>query len=222
MSALRKSTRGPGRPPKTGGSRLETRERLVRCGIEILTEKGFASTGIDEVLKKVNVPKGSFYHYFSSKDDFGRAVIDGYAAYFANKLDRWLLNETRKPLDRLRDFVEDGKEGLRRFDFRRGCLIGNMGQELGSTHAEFRKPIDDVFVDWQARVERCLEQAVAAGELSAQADCANLAAFFWIGWEGAVLRAKLVRNTTPVDLFANTFFAWLPVNQANQEISKEI
>ena len=161
MTTKTKPARGPGRPPKTDGSRLETRERLVRCGIEILTEKGFASTGIDEVLKKVSVPKGSFYHYFSSKDDFGRAVIDGYATYFAKKLDHWLLDETRAPLARLRDFVEDGKAGLRRFDFRRGCLIGNLGQELASTHEGFREPLDEVFQDWQSRVERCLDAAKA-------------------------------------------------------------
>lgn len=210
MSPENTMKRGPGRPPKTDGSRLETRERLVRCGIELLTEKGFASTGIDEVLKKVGVPKGSFYHYFSSKDDFGRAVIDGYAAYFANKLDHWLLNENRAPLERLHDFVEDGKNGLKRFDFRRGCLIGNMGQELGSTHEEFRTPLDDVFLDWQHRVERCLKAAITAGELSAKADCGKIAAFFWIGWEGAVLRSKLVRSTAPLDLFADTFFESLP------------
>lgn len=199
-----------GRPPKTDGSRMETRNRLIWCGIEILTEKGFASTGIDEVRKKTGVPKGSFYHYFASKDAFGRAVVDGYATYFANKLDKWLLNEDRAPLDRLRDFIEDGKDGLRRFDFRRGCLIGNLGQELGSTHEEFRTPLEDVFRDWQMRVERCLHAAVAASEISAEADCAQMAVFFWIGWEGAVLRAKLVRDTSPVDLFADTFFNALP------------
>ena len=209
MTTIDKPARGPGRPPKTDGSRLETRERLVRCGIEILTEKGFASTGIDEVLRTVGVPKGSFYYYFSSKDDFGRAVIDGYAAYFANKLDHWLLDETRAPLDRLRSFVEDGKQGLRRFEFRRGCLIGNLGQELGSTNEGFRAPLDEVFLDWQARVQRCLEEAVTVGDISAEIDCAQMAAFFWIGWEGAVLRAKLVRDTSPVDLFADTFFSGL-------------
>jgi len=209
MSTTTPPKRRPGRPPKTDDSHHETRERLVRCGIELLTEKGFACTGIDEVLKKVGVPKGSFYHYFKSKDAFGRAVVDGYAAYFANKLDRWLLNEKRAPLDRLRDFVEDGKDGLRRFDFKRGCLIGNMGQELGSTNEEFREPLEDVFLDWQARVERCLGLAKSTGEISDDADCAKLAAFFWIGWEGAVLRAKLVRDTAPVDLFTDTFFAGL-------------
>ena len=202
--------RRPGRPPKTDGAQRETREQLVRCGIEILTEKGFASTGIDQVLKKVGVPKGSFYHYFTSKDDFGRAVIDGYAAYFARKLDRWLLDESRRPLDRLRDFVADGCNGLQRFEFRRGCLIGNLGQELGSTHDGFRAPLEEVFRDWQGRVERCLEAARAAGDLAPEADCARLAELFWIGWEGAILRAKLVRDLAPVDLFIDHFFSALP------------
>ena len=210
MPVTEPSRRRPGRPPKVDGSRRATRERLVRAGIEILTEQGFASTGIDAVLKRVGVPKGSFYHYFSSKEAFGSAVIEGYADYFARKLDRWLLDETRAPLDRLRDFVADGKAGLRRFEFRRGCLIGNLGQELGGTHDALREPLESVFRDWQGRVTACLEQAAAAGDIAPDADCARLAEIFWIGWEGAILRAKLVRDTTPVDLFAEHFFAGLP------------
>lgn len=205
--------RGRGRPPKSDDARRETRERLVRCGIETLTEKGFASTGIDEVLKKVSVPKGSFYHYFSSKDDFGRTVVEGYATYFAAKLDRWLLNERRAPLDRLSDFIQDAKDGMVRHGFKRGCLIGNMGQELGSTHDVFRSQLEGVFLDWQGRVERCLNDAKDAGELTPDADCSALAAYFWIGWEGAILRAKLVRSTGPLDLFSDAFFAGLPRSQ---------
>ena len=210
MISATPARRRPGRPPKRDDARRETRERLVRAGIEILTEQGFASTGIDAVLRRVGVPKGSFYHYFPSKEAFGRAVIEGYAAYFARKLDRWLCNENRLPLDRLRDFVEDGKAGMRRFEYRRGCLIGNLGQELGGTHDSLREPLEAVFGDWQARVARCLEAARDAGELAPDADCTALAGFFWIGWEGAILRAKLVRDTAPIDLFADRFFAGLP------------
>ncbi|MGH1417762.1 MAG: TetR/AcrR family transcriptional regulator [Hyphomicrobiaceae bacterium] len=195
-----------GRPRKTGGFKQDTRERLVWCGMEMLTEKGYASTGIDEVLRMVGVPKGSFYHYFSSKEEFGLAVIEGYAVYFARKLDRWLLDETHAPLDRLRDFVADGARGVERFEFRRGCLIGNMGQELAGTRGAFREPLEAVFMDWQNRVQRCLEKARDAGEIAADADCSELAAFFWMGWEGAILRSKLVHSTDPIDLFADTFF----------------
>lgn len=74
---------------------------LVRAGLEALTEKGFSSTGIDEVLKRVGVPKGSFYHYFDCKEAFGAELIDRYARYFAHKLERHFGDASRQPLDRL-------------------------------------------------------------------------------------------------------------------------
>lgn len=204
------AVRKRGRPPKADGARRETRERLVRCGIALLTEQGFATTGIDEVLKRVGVPKGSFYHYFASKDEFGRAVIEAYAAYFDRKLDRWLLDEAQAPLQRLRNFVADATHGVERYDYRRGCLVGNLSQELASTHEEFRALLEEVFRGWQYRLQRCLEQARDTGAIAAHANCAQLAAYFWIGWEGAILRAKLVRSSAPLRLFADNFFATLP------------
>jgi len=203
-----------GRPPKQDGAHGDTRDRLIRTGIKILTEHGFGATGIETVLRQVGVPKGSFYHYFSSKDDFGRAVIEGYAAYFAAKLSHWLDDADAPPLERLKNFIEDATSGMERHDFRRGCLVGNLGQELGGTHEDFRGALEAVFLDWQSRVEACLIAAQEAGEISFAADCAEVAAYFWIGWEGAILRAKLVRSTGPLDLFANTFFANLPRPQA--------
>lgn len=210
MPLVSPPARRPGRPPKRSDSPFDTREGLVRLGTEILTEKGFLNTGIDELLKRAGVPKGSFYHYFASKEAFGHAVIDNYAAYFARRLDRALLDEAHAPLQRLMNFVADAKTGMGRFDFRRGCLIGNMGQELGAGHEGFRVRLDEVFSDWQQRVANCLEAAKRAGQLAPEADCQRLAAFFWIGWEGAVLRAKLVRNDGPLELFATHFFACLP------------
>lgn len=202
--------RRPGRPPKLAASRLETRAALIRCGLELLTEKGFNSIGLEEVLRRVGVPKGSFYHYFNSKDDFGQQVLADYSAYFAHKLDRWLLDETRPPLARIAAFVADARTGMARHQFQRGCLAGNLGQEMGALDESFRSRIEAVFVDWQGRLAACLAAAVAVGELAADTDCPRWAAFFWIGWEGAVLRAKLIRDAGPLDLFAETFLAGLP------------
>ena len=67
-----KAKRGPGRPPKVDAKQRSTKERLLRSGIELLTEYGFASVGMERVLKQVGVPKGSFYHYFASKEDFAQ------------------------------------------------------------------------------------------------------------------------------------------------------
>ena len=199
-----------GRPPKQPDGQLETRAALLRAGVEVLTEKGFTATGIDEILRRVGVPKGSFYHYFNSKEAFGAELIDDYAGYFARKLDRWLLDASRAPLDRIADFVADARRGMARHDFRRGCLIGNLGQEMGALPEAFRERLGSVFADWQARLARCLGEAQQSGELAADADCARLAAFFWIGWEGAVLRAKLERDAAALDVFVDGFFAGLP------------
>jgi len=185
------------------------RNQLLRAGVAILTEKGFSTVGMEEILSVASVPKGSFYHYFDSKDQFGLALIDAYAAYFARKLDHWFEAANRQPLQRLADFIADAREGMARHDFRRGCLVGNLGQEMGVLPEGFRQQISMVFADWEARTARCLRAAQAAGEIPADSDCEQLAAFFWIGWEGAVLRAKLERNARALDVFADGFFQLL-------------
>jgi TetR/AcrR family transcriptional regulator, transcriptional repressor for nem operon len=57
-------------------TRNTTRDDIIRVGLEILGEKGFNSCGIDAVLKTAKIPKGSFYYYFPSKEEFGLAVLD--------------------------------------------------------------------------------------------------------------------------------------------------
>jgi TetR/AcrR family transcriptional repressor of nem operon len=175
-------------------------------GTEILTEQGFNGTGIDEVLRRVAVPKGSFYHYFRSKEAFGEAVIASYGDYFAAKLERLFGDARRPPLQRLRDFVEEAKRGMRRYDFRRGCLVGNLGQEMAALNELFRAQLSAILDGWRDRLATLLEAAQAEGDLYAREDARALSEFFWIGWEGAVLRAKLARSVEPLDQFADTFF----------------
>lgn len=211
MNAISPSTerRRRGRPPKDQTRPNAPRARLLRTGVAILTEKGFSAVGVEEILESAEVPKGSFYHYFDSKDAFGLELIDAYADYFARKLDRWFGNTDRAPLDRLRDFIADARSGMARYGYRRGCLVGNLGQEMGVLPEPFRKHLAAVFRDWEARTSRCLRSAQKAGEIPNGSDCDGLAHFFWIGWEGAVLRAKLERRPEALDVFAEGFLAMI-------------
>src|SRR5574343_73037 len=209
MELQHSQPRKRGRPPKRPEDTLETRELLLRAGLEVLTEKGFAATGIDEVLKRVGVPKGSFYHYFDSKEAFGADLIERYASYFARKLERHFRDDSMTPLERIKAFVDDAQAGMARHDFRRGCLIGNLGQEMAALPESFRARLNAVFCDWERRLACCLETAKEAGEIPAVVDCAQQATFFWIGWEGAVLRAKLERSAKPLEICARGFFAGL-------------
>lgn len=119
-----------GRPPKDPRAHADTRASLIRAGLEVLTGQSFAATGLDAMLKRVGIPKGSFYHYFESKEAFGRELMAAYDAYFCAKLDRWLLDETRPALERLAAFVDNAKAGMARHGYTRGCLVGNLGVEV--------------------------------------------------------------------------------------------
>lgn len=199
-----------GRPPRRrSDADLDTRQLLIRTGLAALTEKGYAGVGVEEILRSAGVPKGSFYHCFDSKEAFGAELIAAYADYFAARLDRWFLDTTLSPLDRLRGFMKDASRGMKRHDFRRGCLVGNLGQEMGTLPESFRSHIIAVFSDWQRRTERCLAAARDAGQIAPTLSCRALAELFWIGWEGAVLRAKLERRAQPLDQFATGFLCLL-------------
>lgn len=178
----------------------------MRAGLAFLTERGYSAVGVDEILRQAGVPKGSFYHYFNGKAAFGLALIEAYRAYFAARLDRCFDDETRDPVSRLRAFIDDAERGMARHGFRRGCLIGNLGQEMGALPEEFRAALTLALEDWQARTARCLRLARDQGQIDPQHDPDALAAFFWIGWEGAVLRAKLEQRAAPLHTFAASFF----------------
>ena len=171
----------------------------------MFTAQGFTATGIEVVLKKMGVPKGSFYHYFGSKEVFAREVLAAYDAYMSRKLERWLAVPTRTSLDRILDFVADARSGIERHNFERGCLVGNFGQEVSALPQGFREELDRVLLRWQARVAECLREGQARGEVAPVLDCDKLGALFWIGWEGAVLRARLERSTAALETFSQAF-----------------
>ena len=196
-----------GRPAKSPEQLQAMRRTLIRLGMELLTERGYSATGIEAILKPAGVPKGSFYYYFESKDAFVAEVIDAYATFFAGLLDKHLSDARHAPLERILKFVEAAAAGMARYEFRRGCLLGNLGQEISTLPESFRFQIETVFADWEARLAQCLQEAQQLDQVSTQTAPATLAYLFWIGWEGAVLRAKLERTDRPLKLFAQEFLA---------------
>jgi TetR/AcrR family transcriptional repressor of nem operon len=99
---------------------------------------------------------------------------------------------------------------MARHGYTRGCLVGNLGVEVDILPEDFRETLERILQGWQARIVACLREAQREGALAKRIDLASLAAFFWIGWEGAVLRARLVRSAAPLDTFFRGFTAGLP------------
>jgi TetR/AcrR family transcriptional repressor of nem operon len=185
--------------------RESKRQMLINIGPVIFTQKGFSITSLDEIVMTAKIPKGSFYYYFRGKEDFAIEVIKNYGNYFSRKLERILQDQTKSPLERLKLFMNEATYGVMRYEFKRGCLIGNLGQEMASLEEGFRLSLLDVIRDWRARVEICIEEAKEIGEINIAVSSEMLSKFFWSAWEGAVLCAKLEQSERPLQIVSEVF-----------------
>ena len=148
----------------------------------------------------MGVPKGSFYHYFASKDSFGFALLHSYQAFYLKRLERCFGEPAAGAslAEQLTAFLAESVQGMRRFGWRRGCLVGALGQELGALHDDFRKRLNALMRQWEGLLAAALRRAQARGEVNAALDAERLARSFWAAWEGAVLRARLSRSPAPL------------------------
>ena len=186
---------------RSPSKREVNRDKLLRTGTELLSRQSYAATGVDLVIKEAGLTKGTFYHYFKGKEWFALEVVQQYAAYFNDKLDTYLLNEAEPPLERLAAYVHDSIKTLKRHDFVRACVVGNLSQELGAIDSVVVDALQETFLGWEQRVEACLEEARARGDIKATADVTALATLFWMGWEGALMQARLFKRPDPIRVF---------------------
>ncbi|MDJ4624475.1 TetR/AcrR family transcriptional regulator [Salmonella enterica] len=105
--------RGRGRQRKTESTYTDTRNDLIRSGLELLTQNGFLSTGVDAIVKNASVPKGSFYYYFKSKEEYAQTVLNAYDSFFVHKLKKHLYEPSCTPMMRLENFIDDACDGIK-------------------------------------------------------------------------------------------------------------
>lgn len=180
---------------------------IIDIGTELFAVKGYNATGIDAVLKQAGVPKGSFYNYFSSKEDFGLAIIDQFAVQYESKLASFFDDASVPPLGRMRNYFEHSLRHLSENEFTKGCLIGNLGQELADQNERFRARLAEIFHTWKKRFATCLAEAQEQGSLAPDLDTDILAEFTLAAWEGAILRTKVMKSPQPIEHFIDTLFA---------------
>jgi len=181
---------------------LDTKTHILDKGAELVRRDGFNNTGLNAILKAADVPKGSFYHYFDSKEDFGLELIDylrkGIGSFFRSYL---VEDDSKPPLQRLRSFFESFRRSFMGEDIMSGCPIGNLTQEMAASHPAFREKLAEVFSDIYEPVGICLAQAIEDGSLPERDDTYELARFIINSWQGAMLAQKVEDTPEPLELF---------------------
>ena len=179
----------------------ETKDRILSVGIDLFSKKGYNNVGLKEILTLAEVPKGSFYHYFESKEDFGLQVINRYSNEGITFLREYLENEALSPKNRIINFYNGMTEHFLQKKCSEGCLIGNSSNELSDLTENFSKAIAYEFKLWQDLLEKCILAAQKSDEISSDSDSRMLASFILNSWEGALLRMKCEKNDIPLKDF---------------------
>jgi TetR/AcrR family transcriptional repressor of nem operon len=183
-----------------------TRDHLIDTGLKLMHQHGYNATGLTEILKAADVPKGSFYHHFGSKEDFAAAALERYTTREAKHAATVLNDAKAPPLKRLKRYFTD----LVRFYGQKGeipgCMMGRFSLEIAAANPQLRKQISGSFAHWQHTIATVIQQAVAQKELPADTDSESLAGFLLNSWEGALLRSQAEENDSPLEVFMHLVF----------------
>jgi TetR/AcrR family transcriptional repressor of nem operon len=175
-----------------------TREKLLDHGVAMLTERGYHGTGLQELLAGVQVPKGSFYNYFASKEDFGAAVVGHYIEPFIRQLEEGLARPDDDALSALKRYFAALIEDLESRNFKGGCLLGNLLGEIGDTNAVCLGALKDAVHRYRDTLQSGLAKAQREGTVRADLTAAEMADLLADGWQGALLRMKVEQSVCPL------------------------
>ncbi|MGH7150883.1 MAG: TetR family transcriptional regulator C-terminal domain-containing protein [Planctomycetota bacterium] len=180
---------------------IGTRERILEAGAEAIAAKSFEGCGLAEILQRAGVPKGSFYHYFGSKEDFGVALIEKAAEEFLGMLRPIVGDRRRSPVKRLRAIFEKGREECAANGAARQCLIPKLALETSQLSEPVRAAVQFAYDQWAALLARVIREAQAAGEIGRKQDPVRLANVLVMLWEGATIRMQIDDSLKPVEDF---------------------
>ncbi|MBP0593796.1 TetR/AcrR family transcriptional regulator [Paraburkholderia sp. LEh10] len=178
---------------------VDVREKILAVGQEIMGAKGFAAVGLNEVLTAAGVPKGSFYHYFGSKDGFGEAMLERYFEDYLADLDGTLAQPGLNMAQRLMNYWQIWKETQSFFDCQGKCLAVKLGAEVADMSEAMRASLDRGTAGIITRLAAAIDAGVQEGSLEIDGDPLGTAQSLYELWLGASVMVKIVRHARPFD-----------------------
>ncbi len=177
-----------------------TKERILNAAEEIMLEGSFHSVGLNQILSAVKVPKGSFYHYFESKEQFGVEILRHYAECENRKRREILLvaDKIEDPVERLLEFFHSAIDGMEKAGGKCPCLIQKLATEVSNFSEPMREELAKGFSETIRILEQVLDEAIENNIISDDVDTARQAELILDVWTGAQQRATIFQNVEPL------------------------
>ncbi|MFC3695616.1 TetR/AcrR family transcriptional regulator [Chenggangzhangella methanolivorans] len=182
-----------------GHETIDVRQHILHTATTIMAAKGFSAVGLNEILVSAQVPKGSFYHYFGSKDAFGEAILKDYFEDYLADLDATLTAADKTQAERLMTYFAGWRETQGSFDHQGKCLAVKLAAEVSDLSEAMRLALKAGAAGIVDRLTGAIAAGVAEGSLSVEDAPASTAENLYQTWLGASLMAKIERSPAPFD-----------------------
>ena len=180
----------------------DVRAGILAVGQRIMASKGFSAVGINEVLTAASIPKGSFYHYFASKDAFGEAMLTAYFDEYLAAMDRTLGHREGTSAQRLLNYFVGWRDTQSLLDCQGKCLAVKLGAEVADLSESMRAAMKQGTDGIVSRLTQAIKAGRADQSLRSnpeQSEPAELAESLYQLWMGASVLAKVARSPRPFD-----------------------
>lgn len=176
-----------------------TKSHLLNTGYALIAQKGFTAVGIKQILDAAGVPKGSFYHYFASKEAFGEAIISDYFKKYKNRLDIIATQDVsaqQKLYDYFQNWYDTQQNGC---DYEK-CLVVKLSAEVADMSEPMRKVLDSGYQQTILWLATQIKAGWADGSVPKLDNIAaeSMAKRWYFAWLGASLIAKISQTNTPL------------------------
>lgn len=182
------------------------KEGIVLNGMYYLWMNGYHYSGINDILKSCEIPKGSFYNLFESKEDFCIETLELYCNIMHTSLEEYISDKKIEVFTRLKNFYLNQIELSFDEGVIKGCYLANLSLELGSMSKKMRKEFAKHHAKTKQLLEKCFEEAEHKGLLNEKIDYITASEIIQNSWFGAMLKAKSLGKVEPLnDFLIDTF-----------------
>lgn len=178
------------KPKKHRRNPAETRQKLLDATLRLMLRQGYAATTVDQICAVAELTKGSFFHYFDSKDAVAKAAVDAFAQIGTELYSPAWQDPTQDPLEQLHRLLDIMITFNQRPDEPCVCMVGMMSQELAAVNDEMRTACSGHLQDWADRVTRMLTEAKKIHRVKVDFDPDQVAWFLNSLWQGSMLIGK--------------------------------
>jgi TetR/AcrR family transcriptional regulator, transcriptional repressor for nem operon len=182
-------------------SYLENKLHILQSGRRLIAQKGFTGVGLSEILTAAAVPKGSFYHYFGSKERYGRELIEQYVTEYLQVLERLFQphDDNGSVRDRLLRYWSHWLETQCCEIAEHKCLVVKLSAEVADLSDDMRMALHAGTQAFISRIAAAIASGIAEGSLHTVLDPYRTAQMLYQQWLGASLLSKLSRDRSALE-----------------------